>query len=163
MLEDRMLQTGLMPLRSWRRKNNRYHRILSDIRCELSIFLFSPDEDDLRITQPDGGDSTEDDSVVPKDGKRVYFLSADGGPMPPTGSEVYVHRDLNELVGYAWKRFRAEPADRFIEVSTTSDVYVGLARALTRTSPFALFSQKVSEPTLGIAFGQPGGATKRSF
>jgi len=45
-IEHQTFQAQLTPLRSWRRKNERYRRIISEIHCRFTILLFLPDADD---------------------------------------------------------------------------------------------------------------------
>jgi hypothetical protein len=136
-IEHQTLQAQLTPLRSWRRKNERYRRIISEIDCRFTILLFLPDGDDLSVTVPDGDEVSEDDSVVPAGRDRIYFLSSQEDHAQLTTDEVFIYGDLNDLVSHAWRRFRDEPASSFVEIASpeVSAVYLGLARALNDDIP----------------------------
>jgi hypothetical protein len=154
-IEHRPLQAQLTPLRSWRRKNASYQAITSKIDCRAAIFLFSPDQDDLRISEPDYSEPTNEDSIVPTDRARIYFLSEHEPSTSPT-SDVYRYKGLDELVSCAWMRFRGSRPENFVETdcSSMSMLYIFLPRALHEDRPLR-FGARRSFAENGIWPGKP--------
>ncbi|QKK30511.1 CHAT domain-containing protein [Rhizobium indicum] len=159
-VEHQRLQVELTPLRSWRAKNRRYFRVLSQLadtsQKNTAIFLFAPDDDDLRISEPDGTEA--DDSIIPRKWRKIYFLSDQDNLKLAGRSELYVYDNLNTLVHLAWKRLQSKAANHYIEIpaDSISSVYVGLARALAERVPLKFVAPNEREFDLQDSFSPQG-------